>query len=308
MTGQKEDDGALTIGELSRRTGIPVKTLRFYSDEGLLPPARRSRANYRLYDEEQVVRLDLVRTLREAGLDLGTIRGVLARAITLEDALRLRLAAVDAHVASLTRVGAAIRAALRAEPTQADLRRLTAVTRLSSQERKAVITRFYDQVADGVAIDRDWVRSMVDASSPELPPDATPAQLDAWIELAELLADPTFVASMRAVAADAWNDRVDRAALMRATGETMKSVREARERGVDPASPEALAVAQRFVEASAAANGVAPDEAFRDRFRKTHDPRALRYWELVGAMKGEATSPELEDGRWLGKAIMTYVA
>jgi hypothetical protein len=34
----------LAIGELSRRTGLPVKTLRFYSDAGLLPPAERSQA------------------------------------------------------------------------------------------------------------------------------------------------------------------------------------------------------------------------------------------------------------------------
>ncbi|NUV50345.1 MerR family DNA-binding transcriptional regulator, partial [Streptomyces sp. CAI-78] len=37
------DDHPLhTIGELSRRTGSPVRTIRFYSDEGLLPPAGRS--------------------------------------------------------------------------------------------------------------------------------------------------------------------------------------------------------------------------------------------------------------------------
>jgi DNA-binding transcriptional MerR regulator len=39
----------LPIGELSRRSGIPVKTLRFYSDEGLLPPTERSGSGYRLY-------------------------------------------------------------------------------------------------------------------------------------------------------------------------------------------------------------------------------------------------------------------
>lgn len=60
----------LTIGEVSRRTGIPVKTLRDRSDEGLLPPSERSRSGYRLYSERDVIRLDLIRALREAGLGL----------------------------------------------------------------------------------------------------------------------------------------------------------------------------------------------------------------------------------------------
>ena len=56
--------------------GVPVKTLRFYSDEGLLPPAERSRSGYRLYGDEALLRLDLIRTLREAGLGLDSIKKV----------------------------------------------------------------------------------------------------------------------------------------------------------------------------------------------------------------------------------------
>ena len=39
---------AFTIGELAKRTGLPVTTIRFYSDEGLLPPIDRTNAGYRL--------------------------------------------------------------------------------------------------------------------------------------------------------------------------------------------------------------------------------------------------------------------
>lgn len=37
-----------TIGDLARTTGLPVKTIRWYSDQGLVPPAGRSAAGYRL--------------------------------------------------------------------------------------------------------------------------------------------------------------------------------------------------------------------------------------------------------------------
>jgi DNA-binding transcriptional MerR regulator len=298
---------ALTIGELSKRTGIPVKTLRFYSDEGLLPPARRTRANYRIYDEEQVVRVDLVRTLREAGVDLATIRKVLARNLSLEDALRLRLAAVEAHRASLSRIAAALRAALRGEPTEKDLRRLWTVTRLSNEERAAVITQFYEKVAEGLPIDGEWMRGMIEASTPKLPDDPTPAQIEAWIELTEILADPIFVANMRVMAAVTWDEGVDRAALLRAQSAAIAAARAARVQGLSPDSVEALAIAERFVRASADANGKELDEAFREQLRKTQDPRTLRYWELVSVMTGEPLSPEYDDGRWLGAAVAKFI-
>lgn len=59
-----------TIGELAKRTGLPVKTIRFYSDEGLLPRTDRTHSGYRLYDIKAMARLELVKTLRGLGLGL----------------------------------------------------------------------------------------------------------------------------------------------------------------------------------------------------------------------------------------------
>jgi DNA-binding transcriptional MerR regulator len=72
-----------TIGELARRTGLPVKTIRFYSDEGLLPPTDRTPAGYRLYDTAALARLELVRTLRELGLGLADVERALTRETTV---------------------------------------------------------------------------------------------------------------------------------------------------------------------------------------------------------------------------------
>jgi DNA-binding transcriptional MerR regulator len=69
-------DTLYSIGDLARRTGLTVKAIRFYSDRGIVLPTDRSPAGYRLYDIDAVARLDLVRTLRELGLDLPTIRKV----------------------------------------------------------------------------------------------------------------------------------------------------------------------------------------------------------------------------------------
>jgi hypothetical protein len=68
-----DDDLRLTIGQLARRTGLSVKTIRWYSDQGLVPPAGRTAAGYRLSGVEALARLELVRTLRRLGIDLRTI-------------------------------------------------------------------------------------------------------------------------------------------------------------------------------------------------------------------------------------------
>jgi DNA-binding transcriptional MerR regulator len=79
VTGtQAAVDGELTVDELAARTGMTVRTLRFYASEGLLPPPhRRGRVAY--YDAGHRMRLDLVRTLQKHGYTLSAIQRVLAR-------------------------------------------------------------------------------------------------------------------------------------------------------------------------------------------------------------------------------------
>lgn len=64
---------AHTIGEVSRRTGLPVKRIHYYEQRGLVEPARRSESGYRLYTEEQVAKLKFVKRAKLLGLTLEEI-------------------------------------------------------------------------------------------------------------------------------------------------------------------------------------------------------------------------------------------
>jgi DNA-binding transcriptional MerR regulator len=66
----------MQIGELSRRTGVSVRMLRYYEREHLLQPARRS-SGYRVYGEDDVRLVERIRALSAAGLTLATARIVL---------------------------------------------------------------------------------------------------------------------------------------------------------------------------------------------------------------------------------------
>lgn len=66
------------IGELSDRTGVPAKTIRYYEDVGLLSPAQRDDNRYRLYDQRDVERLRFIRSARALDFSLQEIAQILA--------------------------------------------------------------------------------------------------------------------------------------------------------------------------------------------------------------------------------------
>jgi MerR family transcriptional regulator, copper efflux regulator len=66
------------IGEVSIRSGLPVKTIRYYTDIGLLnPQVRRSPSGYRLYESDVLNRLTFIRRTQALGLSLSEIRDIL---------------------------------------------------------------------------------------------------------------------------------------------------------------------------------------------------------------------------------------
>lgn len=66
------------IGELSAQTDVPKKTIRYYEEIGLLPPAKRSANGYRIYDEADVERLRFIRRARALDFALNEIAEILA--------------------------------------------------------------------------------------------------------------------------------------------------------------------------------------------------------------------------------------
>ncbi|MEL6644233.1 MAG: redox-sensitive transcriptional activator SoxR [Pseudomonadota bacterium] len=90
----------LTIGDLSRRTGVSVSALHFYERKGLIA-ARRSAANHRLYPRSILRRVAVIRIAQKAGVSLAEIAAALAhlpedRAITTADWARVSTAWRDA--------------------------------------------------------------------------------------------------------------------------------------------------------------------------------------------------------------------
>lgn len=67
----------MTVHEMSRLTGVSIRTLQYYDKIGLLPPAERTGAGYRLYDDAAVERLQQILLFRELEFPLKEIRAIL---------------------------------------------------------------------------------------------------------------------------------------------------------------------------------------------------------------------------------------
>ncbi|MEZ4835301.1 MAG: MerR family transcriptional regulator [Caldilineaceae bacterium] len=93
----------LRVGEAAQEVGVPVSSLRFWEQQGLLHPVRERGSNYRLYDERQLRRLRIIVLLRQENYDFAAIHATLDE---LEAGRPERaLAAVEERRNELARIG-----------------------------------------------------------------------------------------------------------------------------------------------------------------------------------------------------------
>lgn len=297
--------GFLTIGEMARRTGLTTRTIRFYSDEGLLPPAERTPSGYRLYDGASLARLELLRTLRELGLGLPDAAAALAGQSSVAELARRHVTLLDEQIRTLRLRRAVLRAIARTEAELDEVRLMKNLASMTDAERAALIDDFWDEVTAGLDINPDFDAGMRSAK-PVLPDDPRPEQLEAWLELAELVQDKDFRARTRAMSEshsaaraagasmaepdgstkDQWLDWISRAAAALAAGEA-------------PASTTGRELAAEIM----AVFGTSASEA-ADQIATGTDARAERYWRLMATINGWPQWPEqTPNAEWLEAAL-----
>ncbi len=100
-----------SIGEVARRSGVKIETIRFYERSGLLAPPPRTTGGHRVYGGAAAQRLNFIRRARELGFTLARVRELLAladeRGATCAEVERLardHLAEVRGRVADLSRM------------------------------------------------------------------------------------------------------------------------------------------------------------------------------------------------------------
>ncbi|WP_327140152.1 MerR family transcriptional regulator [Nocardia sp. NBC_01327] len=305
-----DDDALLTIGALAERTGLTVKTIRFYADRGVVPPTQYSAAGYRLYDAHAVACLELVRTLRELGVDLATVRRVLARETSVAEVAATHAEALDIQLRILRLRRAVLRAVAKRESDPQEMTLMHKLVQLSDVERQRLIHDFVDDTF-GTADANPEMVELVRSTMPELPDDPEPHQVEAWIDLAELVQDSDFRAAVRRMAEYQAKERADgeTTGLHHALTEAVREeVAAALRDGIAANSTAAAAIVDSLTARYADTFGKTDDPELRrwiiERLEVANDVRVERYWRLVATINGWPPLPDLGPVfSWFGAAL-----
>jgi DNA-binding transcriptional MerR regulator len=109
-------DATFQIGDLAKRTGVKIVTIRYYEQAGLMPVCERTTGNYRVYVQEHLERLKFVRRCRDLGFSLEQIKDMLLLSAAelptcadVCDVAAAHLREVESKIADLRRLASELR-------------------------------------------------------------------------------------------------------------------------------------------------------------------------------------------------------
>ncbi len=290
-------NGLYSIGELAKRTGVAVKTIRHYTDEGVLPASGVTEGGYRQYSDGDLQRLLRVRSLRALGFSLAAIASMLDGSRDARDVARLQLDLTEAQLRGLERQRAILAAAVAGDDRDlpARLDAAYAAASLGAAERALRLDRWLERTTTVDPGDeaRARLRGMV---LDDLPAELSNEQLAAWVCLSALLDDDDFaavLAEQHAPFAGAPPEAVGRFG-----SEVWAIVRDATalvQDGAPENDPRLLECARRWEAAFASALGRTGDSEFRQWFvayaQRTNDARIETFWRDLAALRATPGQP-----------------
>ncbi len=246
-----------SIGDVARRTGLSVSAIRFYADEGVVTPTGLTDGGFRQYDVRAIARLELVRTLRDLGAGLDDIRQVLAEETTLHDLAVAHLRLVEDHLRQFRARRAVLRTIVRQHTSTEQVSLMHKLVSMSDDDRDRLVDEFWNFVTDGLDVRPGYVEGL-SGRRPRLPDEPATEQLEAWIELADLVRDEDFRTSMRDYLYRVLNS--DKGKLM-TTPEMMARVERHRQLRLEARAAQQAGVAADSAQAKEIAERVAADSA-----------------------------------------------
>ncbi|MEU8794334.1 MerR family transcriptional regulator [Streptomyces sp. NPDC048643] len=296
-----------SIGELAERAGVTVKTVRFYSDRGLLPEGTRSTGGHRRYGPDALDRLQLIRSLRTLDLPVPQVSRILDERDSLEDVVAGKLQQIGSQLAALRWQEAALQLLQDCAPEER-AERLRLIGAVAVPPSTAPLARFWRRWLPP-RLPARLVHAIVDQAVPQLPEGPTPTQVLAFTRLHAFVTAPcpgTGQGRQDQPAAhgpDGGRPAVLYDGLGEAYGLAARQLRAQR----SPHEGEAL---DCFVAAYARSRGTRDTPAFRHQLSGVlaADPRIDRYWELTAELTGPSQPTPGVTHDWLCSALNNQTA
>ncbi|MEU2512076.1 MerR family transcriptional regulator [Streptomyces syringium] len=298
-------DHTWSIGELAEYAGVTVKTVRFYSDRGLLPEAGRSAGGHRRYGPEALDRLRLIRSLRTLDLPVPEVGRILDEEDALEDAITGQLREIGSQLAALRWREAALQL-LRDCAAEERVDRLRLIGAMTTPPSTAPLARFWRRWLPPRLPSR-LVSTIVEQAVPQPPADPTPSQVLAFARLHAFTSGDCRGTDRGQPAAHRSEKGYRPAVLYDGLVEAFALASPELRAQRAPHQGEAL---DCFVSAYARACGARDTPAFRHGLsgQLAADPRIDGYWRLVAELSGPSQPTPGAAHDWLRAALATQTA
>ncbi|MEV0260380.1 MerR family transcriptional regulator [Streptomyces sp. NPDC050617] len=287
-----------SIGELAARAGLSVKTVRYYSDVGLLPLAGRSQGGHRRYLPEALEQLRFIRHLRALNLPIESIIKVADGELPLDDLLAEQLSDTRTRLGELRWREAVLRA-LDDCPGAKRLRRLRLLARVHSLPQAAAdISRAWGHIVPA-SVPRRLTEAITAQSIPEPPSAPTPETVLAYAELHALVTEPQFLLYWAAPYVD------DKASLYAELLDASEQATPIVAAGLPPQRCSALST---FASACARGRGTEDTPAYRASIAaefRTTVPVFRKYWQHLSVVTASSEPTLGASHSWLVEALIT---
>jgi hypothetical protein len=223
------------------------------------------------------------------------------RSASIAEVAAVHLDALDAQIRALRLHRAVLAVVVKRAAGNEEMTLMSKLAQMSVAERRKMIDDFLAEVFEGI----DAAHAPRWGAAWNLPDDPSAEQVDAWVELAELVSDPDFRQRMRQVQ-DIGRQIDARDGLQDWLGWAHENAVAAVLRGCPPDSAEAAQVLNRILESVPGVHPVDREELITGLEVAT-DPRIERYWQLTATINGWPPFPSHMPGDlWLLAALRAH--
>lgn len=286
----------LKIGELANLSGVPVKTIRYYSDIDILPPTETSETGFRYYSGADAARLTLIRSLRKSGFGLSRIRDLLQNDLDVSTALTLQLQQIESKISHLRDQKTLLQVVLEHDDRDLleQLNDTQILASLDSTGREHFLSRQLIHALPEIQPKGEWKSRLWlwQEGILRLPEKISGGQVRAWLELAELVLGDPFQTRLHELGETTWKHqwRLRNVEFWRLQqDEILLKALKLAQQGQPPQSQQGQVLVQEFVGANAVFMERSYDANFPGYLLELIDgmvdPVFDRYWTLIGILR-----------------------
>ncbi|GHO88626.1 MerR family transcriptional regulator [Dictyobacter formicarum] len=296
-----------TIGAVAKLTGVPIKTIRYYTDIGLLPATDRTEARFRLYSTAAIWQLQLIRVLRQLEFSLEEIRAIIGGNLSVDTAIDWQLEAVAQHINRLQRVQEVLQQAKEGsqQPEQSihTLYELGLALSENVADRSHFVTAKLHALVEQANLPDEWRRQLLDHFTWQSPESLTTQQIAAWTEVVRILNDPAFSEEALRFNSPALHQASRQIDIDEYNQQALKLIQQAQSaalRGEPLESKEVQALLWDWIRFVAASTQQAITPAFVQdlsaKFSASRNDLMQRFWTLMAALSGREAPPSYQEG------------